>query len=99
MFDECKLPEGIRQFSSILKWPTVVLSVFTPAILFYAVTHYVWMYENRLVDETPPLIKPIIIACFILTLLFGLVTIPRWYSLVAFGSIILFIFVGMTSFP
>jgi hypothetical protein len=99
MFAESKLPEGVRRLRSVLKWPTVALSVFTPISLFYSVTQYVWMYENRLVNETPPFVKPIIIASFFLTLLFGLITIPRWYSFVAFGSILLFIFAGMTSFP
>jgi hypothetical protein len=89
----------LRWLRDKLKWPSFGLSVVMPVAFYLTITTYVRMYENTLIDETPWMIRRGLLLGVITTFVVGLIGIPRWYSFVAFGSILVFIFVGMTSFP
>jgi len=99
MSTESQWPHSVLWCRDKAKWLVVPLSIILPLSYFYSIDRYVRIQSYYIVDTTPPMVHGIVVGCFYLTLLLGLLTIPRWYSWVAIASIATFIMVGMTCYP
>ena len=99
MFKESKLPYEIRWVRDKIKWIILPLAPVLPIGYFFALDRYVRIKEYYIVDGTPPAVRVTIAGCFWLMLALGLITIPRWYSFVAFAALAAFMFIGMTCYP
>jgi hypothetical protein len=89
-----KLPPKVQWFRQKAKWPTLLVSPISPISYCWATDYYFGFHQ-----EVPDKVDRVIAAIFLITLMLGLFTFPRWYSFVAFAGVLLFVLALMFCIP
>jgi hypothetical protein len=71
------------------KWWTVGSSIITVVVCYIVETSFVDFSSGSVKEKAPFLLSLLYRLSLLSTFLLGLFTFPRWYSLVAFASVIL----------
>jgi hypothetical protein len=84
-----------KAFRDQAQWVALLCGLTIFAGQWLSHVHYVRFENSSYVDHTPPVVNLLGVAITLLTLLLGLITLPRWQSFIALLSFlwVMFIFV------
>jgi hypothetical protein len=85
----------IRRFRKIIQWPTLALAIGLFAGDWWSRTHYVTFTNNGYVDSTPRIVNQIWLLLLTVTLVFGIVSLPKAPSFLALLAVVWILFLSL----